>query len=409
MRRVYFGADNIITSLGFSTEENAENIRNGTTGIKVVEDQHLYPSPVAFSFINSNDLESHFSETLKKTCISNFETGNFSRLEKMFLVSVCNVLQQTPIDLSDPRSILIISTTKGNINQIDQKPSTIDHRPSTIDNRQSTIDHRQSRVRLWEMAGFIAQLFNCYHKPLIVSNACTSGSVAVMLGARLVASGQYDHAIVTGGDIVSEFVVSGFNAFQALSPEPCRPFDADRTGLSLGEGCGTVLLTADVAKTGTGKPVMYLGGATSNDANHISGPSRDGEGLYLAISAAIQEAGIGPDELDFISAHGTATPYNDEMESLALAWAGLEHVPVNSFKGYIGHTLGAAGLIEIILSAYSIRNKILFKSIGYKNNGVSRPLNIITENAGKHVRKVLKTASGFGGCNAAVVLGEINV
>ena len=395
MRRVYFGADNIITSLGFSTEENAENIYNGITGIKVFENLDLYPSPVAFSSINTHDLESHFSETLKKSCISASEIRNLSRLEKMFLTSIAGALQNSPVDLSDPRTILIISTTKGNIDQID-------HRPSKIDNRQS-------RLRLWEMAGYIAKLLHCYHVPLVVSNACTSGSVATMLGARLIASGLYDHAIVTGGDIVSEFVVSGFNAFQALSPAPCRPFDADRTGLSLGEGCGTVLLTADVSKTGTEKPVIYLGGATSNDANHISGPSRDGEGLYLAISAAMEEAGIKPGELDFISAHGTATPYNDEMESLALAWAGLEKVPVNSFKGYIGHTLGAAGLIEIILSAYSIKNDILFKSIGYENNGVSRPLNIIKENKNTPVRTVLKTASGFGGCNAAAVIGEINV
>jgi 3-oxoacyl-[acyl-carrier-protein] synthase I len=175
--------------------------------------------------------------------------------------------------------------------------------------------------------------------------------------------------------------------------------------LSLGEGCGTVILTADPQKAGEGKPVVYLGGATSNDANHISGPSRDGEGLYLAISAAMKEAEVTPGDLDFISAHGTATPYNDEMESLALSWAGLEQIPVNSFKGYIGHTLGAAGIIETILSIYSIRNNVLFKSIGYQNNGVSRPLNVIKGNLLQPVNKVLKTASGFGGCNGAIVIG----
>jgi 3-oxoacyl-[acyl-carrier-protein] synthase I len=173
----------------------------------------------------------------------------------------------------------------------------------------------------------------------------------------------------------------------------------------LGEGCGTVILTSDPGKAGVGGHVHHLGGATSNDANHISGPSRDGEGLYLAISAAMEEAEVAPGDIDFISAHGTATPYNDEMESLALAWAGLENSPVNSFKGYIGHTLGAAGIIETILSIYSIRNDILFKSIGYQNNGVSRPLNIITTNLYQPVKTVLKTASGFGGCNAALVIG----
>jgi 3-oxoacyl-[acyl-carrier-protein] synthase I len=389
MRKVYFGTDNIITSLGFTTEENAGNIRAGISGIKVLEDKSLLPFPAAYSAINQAELEKRFADALTTSRISSSE-NNFTRLEKMFITSISSALQNSQVDPADPRTLMVFSTTKGNIDNIE-------HRPSTIDNRQSTI-------LLWEMAGYIARLFNCSIVPMIVSNACTSGSVAIMQAARLIASGKYDHAIVTGGDIVSEFVISGFQSFQALSYEACRPFDANRTGLSLGEGCGTVILTSDPAKAFGEKPVCYLGGSTSNDANHISGPSRDGEGLYLAISAAMNEAKVTPENIDFISAHGTATPYNDEMESLALTWAGLEKVPVNSFKGYIGHTLGAAGLIETILSVYSMRNGILFKSVGYTENGVSRPLNIVTENLHLPVKTVLKTASGFGGCNAAIVL-----
>ena len=385
MRRIYFGADNIITSLGFTTAENAGNIRNGISGIKIIEDKSLFTGPVAYSAIETDKLESHFINTLKQSFISEHEIRNFSRLEKIFIASISNTLEHSGVDPADPRTVMIFSTTKGNIDKI---------------------HHRQARILLWELAGFIAKLFNCYHFPLIISNACTSGSVAIIMAARLIAGGKYDHAIVTGGDIISEFVISGFQSFQALSPEACRPFDASRNGLSLGEGCGTVILTSDASRCVAGMPVMYMGGATTNDANHISGPSRDGEGLYLAIAAAMKEADVVPGDLDYISAHGTATPYNDEMESLALARAGLEQVPVNSLKGYIGHTLGAAGLIETILSIYSIRNGMLFKSAGYKNNGVSRPLNIITQNIQQPVRKALKTASGFGGCNACLVIGH---
>ena len=390
MRRVYFGADNIITSLGFSTEENAGNIRTGIPGIKVHKDKKLFPGPVVYSAVNSEKLERNFKDSLKKSCISASELRNFSRLEKMFITSITATLQNSRVDPADPRTVMVFSSTKGNIDRIAGK---------------SAIDNRQSNILLWEMAGYIAKSLNCVTVPIVVSNACTSGSVAIMTAARMIAAGHYDHAIVTGGDIVSEFVMSGFMSFQALSPEACRPFDADRTGLSLGEGCGTVILTSDLSVATEGKPVAYLGGATSNDANHISGPSRDGEGLYLAISAAMKEADVTAGDLDFISAHGTATPYNDEMESLALAWAGLEQVPVNSFKGYIGHTLGAAGVIETILSIYSIRNGILFNSAGYHKNGVSRPLNIITQNINLPVRRVLKTASGFGGCNAGLIIG----
>ncbi len=391
MRKVYFGTDNIITSLGFTTEENAGNIRAGISGIKVLEDKSLAPGAVAYSAVDRQKLEDRYTQSLKQSNISASEIRNTSRLEKIFITSIAGALKDSAIDPSDPRTVLIFSTTKGNIDQ--------------IENRKSKIENRKSRVLLWEMAGYIVKLLNCCTVPIVVSNACTSGSVAIMQAARLIASGRFDHAIVTGGDIISEFVISGFQSFQALSPEACKPFDANRTGLSLGEGCGTVILTADPAKAVGNKPVCYLGGATSNDANHISGPSRDGEGLYLAISAAMREAGTTAGEIDFISAHGTATPYNDEMESLALAWAGLEKVPVNSFKGYIGHTLGAAGVIETILSIYSMRNDILFKSSGYLENGVSKPLNVISQNIHQPVKKILKTASGFGGCNAAMVIG----
>jgi 3-oxoacyl-[acyl-carrier-protein] synthase-1 len=393
MRRVYFGADNIITSLGFTTEENAANIKAGITGIRVVEDKSLYPGPVAYSAVNQEELDKRFADALKASRISTSEI-KFTRLEKIFITSIAGALKDSAIDPADPRTLMVFSTTKGNIDE--------------IENLGSRIYDRIPRVRLWEMANYIAKWLNCHTVPLVVSNACTSGSVAIMTAARMIAAGKCDHAIVTGGDIITEFVMSGFMSFQALSPTACRPFDADRTGLSLGEGCGTLILTSDLAKAGAGKPVTYLGGATSNDANHISGPSRDGEGLYLAIAAAMKEAGAIAGDLDFISAHGTATPYNDEMESLALAWAGLEQVPVNSFKGYIGHTLGAAGVIETVLSVYSMRNDILFKSSGYQNNGVSRQLNMVTENLHRPVRKILKTASGFGGCNAAFLLNATN-
>jgi len=382
MRRVYFGTDNIITSLGFSTKENAGNIINGISGIKVFEDKSLSPSPVAYSAVDNTRLEMRFQESLKKSSLIKSEIG-FTRLEKIIFISIFGALKNSGVSPSDPRTVMVFSTTKGNIDWLEDN----------------------TRVYLWEMAEYMAKLSNCYNVPVVISNACSSGSVAIMQAARLIASGKYDHAIVTGGDIISEFVIAGFQSFQALSNEACKPFDANRIGLSLGEGCGTVVMTSDPAKAYGGKQVCYLGGGTSNDANHISGPSRDGEGLYLAITAAMKEADIVPAELDFISAHGTATPYNDEMESLALNWAGLEKVPVNSFKGYIGHTLGAAGVIETILSIYSMRNNILLKSFGYQYNGVSRPLNVITQNIHQPVKKVLKTASGFGGCNAGLVIG----
>lgn len=384
MHKVYFEADNIITSLGFTTGENAESMMQDRVGIRVMNDPRLYPGPVPCSMIDEIGFCHRFADC------DGAKDARYTMLERFFIASIREALSHSRVDPKNPRTVFIFSSTKGNIDLLEPGKRK---------------QFEPERIHLWRMAEIIAKHFDHPNKPLVICNACISGSVAILTAARLIASGKYDHAIVAGGDIVSEFVVSGFQSFQALSPEACRPFDANRAGLSLGEGCGTLILTSDPAPAGHQPPVRYLGGAASNDANHISGPSRDGEGLYLAIAAAMKEAGTTPGDLDFISAHGTATPYNDEMESLALAWAGMEKTPVNSFKGYIGHTLGAAGLIETILSIHSIRNGVLFASKGYRHNGVSTPLNVITRHINQPVRRVLKTASGFGGCNAALVIG----
>ncbi len=152
----------------------------------------------------------------------------------------------------------------------------------------------------------------------------------------------------------------------------------------------------------TEKKIKVKGGSVSNDANHISGPSRTGEELALAVNKALAEAGTGK-QIDFISAHGTATAFNDEMEAKAFSVCGLENVQLNSMKGFFGHTLGAAGVIESVVTLESMKRNVLVPSLGYENSGVSMPLNIIRQTEKKEINTSLKTASGFGGCNAAVV------
>ena len=154
--------------------------------------------------------------------------------------------------------------------------------------------------------------------------------------------------------------------------------------------------------------VQILGSATSNDANHISGPSRTGEGLVIAISKAIEEAKISSTDIDYISAHGTATVFNDEMESIAFGRLDLTDVPLNSLKGYYGHTFGSSGLLETIIGIESINNDTLIACHGYKENGVTNPLNIIKKTTKKPLKTFLKTASGFGGCNTAILIKKID-
>jgi len=226
--------------------------------------------------------------------------------------------------------------------------------------------------------------------------------VALVTGMRLLQAGLYDHAIVSGADLITQFVLSGFQSFHAVSDLPCKPFDKERNGITLGEAAATIILS--VKKPPGQDCIQLAGGAVSNDANHISGPSRTGAELHQSIETAIREASLSKSDIDFISAHGTATLYNDEMESKAINLSGLEKIPLNSLKGYYGHTLGAAGLLETVVSAHSLLSNTILPTRGYEKPGTSLPVHVNAALKTGSYHYCLKTGSGFGGCNAAIIL-----
>jgi 3-oxoacyl-[acyl-carrier-protein] synthase I len=384
MRPVYIAAHNIVASMGFSTAEVMHRVESDATGFRRCDDRSLTPSPVPLSLVDSQILEESFRTVLTGRH-PEFVPEQFTRLEKMFIVSVHDAFSLYGRDISGPETLLLISTTKGNIDLLE-------------DSRKGF--HDPGRIYLWSMADAIGSFFGFTNRPVVISNACISGVLALSMASRMIEAGRYDRVVVAGGDLLSEFVVSGFLSFQALSPEPCKPFDISRNGLSLGEGCGTVILSSESIGSNS---IVVSGSAGSNDANHISGPSRTGEELAMAIREALGEAGLSPQDISFVSAHGTATLYNDEMESKALGIAGLQDAPVNSFKGYWGHTLGAAGVIESIATIHSMETNHLYRSAGFSEPGIPVPLNVIREHIQAPVRNCLKIASGFGGCNAAIV------
>jgi 3-oxoacyl-[acyl-carrier-protein] synthase-1 len=205
-----------------------------------------------------------------------------------------------------------------------------------------------------------------------------------------------------GADVLSNFVLAGFKSLNAMSPQRCKPFDKNRTGISLGEAAATIVVSRD-KQAGENTKVKIMGGGLSNDANHISGPSKTGEELAMAIDLALEESGVGSSAVDFISAHGTATLYNDEMEAKAFDHAGLSGKPVNSLKGSFGHTLGAAGLVESIMNIEGLINNEVLPTVGFENLGVSIPLIVSSKLKKLNAGICLKTSSGFGGCNAAIV------
>lgn len=351
---LYLTAGAIISSLGFTAAGNMRNIRDG---------QLLHKGGRI-----DNGLLWQAAEARR--------LGAYTRMEQLFILSIADVVSQSGIDITSPDCLLALSTTKGNV-----------------------------CAPLPAMGARIAAYWGMDAQPVIISNACISGLSAMIVASRLIREGRYKYAVVAGGDELSRFVVAGFESFRSVSPSICRPYDKDRDGLSLGEACGALLITADRRYVRDAKPVVLEGGCITNDANHISGPSRTGDGLYLAISGAMEENHLSADDISFVNAHGTATVYNDEMESKALHLAGLDDKPLNSLKPYWGHTLGASGIIETIACMEELRSGEVFGTPGFKESNLSHPLNVHAEHQPlTTAKRCIKTASGFGGCNAAVSL-----
>ncbi len=260
---------------------------------------------------------------------------------------------------------------------------------------------------LWKPALAFAGALHNPNPPVVISNACTSGVCAQIVTARLIASGRYKAAVVVGCDILTEFIRSGFEALKALSPNSCRPFDAQRDGLNLGEAVATMLF-ADEQWWQEQHPEKqtywhYEAGSIHNDANHITGPSRTGEGSYRCLCDVLE--GVDNQAITMIGLHGTGTLYNDEMESIALHRAGLSGIPANSLKGVYGHTLGAAGLLETILCLRALEEGVILPTQGFETQGTTYPVNVSNKSRtveNTNEMQFIKLLSGFGGTNAAV-------
>ena len=373
MAEAFISGLDAVCSLGLSLHESFKQCLQGNTGFSSTNliDGTTY-TDLSLGAISREKFAVHALQYLP-------HNNDLTFFEQLIVCSIQQANREVNVDLTNKRSVVIITSTKGNINLIHHK----------------THPYERERVHLWRSAEVVQRFLKLPNKPIVISNACISGISGLIWGKRLIEAGHYDNVIVTGADMLSRFVIEGFLSFKALSNSNCKPYDSGRTGLSLGEGAATIILS----NTQNHFSIKLVKGAISNDANHISGPSRTGEGLYRAIQKSITD-----NPIDYISAHGTATPYNDEMESIAIERCGLQHIPMNSLKGYFGHTLGAAGVLETAFAILSMIDDTILKSMGYKENGVSGKINPTTNNIQKNLKTVLKIGAGFGGCNAALLL-----
>ena len=485
-------ADNIISPLGIGTKENYEAVKAGRSALRAYPATELLPEGYFASLIDDAALaplyaslgldgpaagQGQTSATAthgpsQKTASAPALQQTCSVFEKRCIACAAPAIRDAGIDPSSPRVLFLISTTKANVELLDGGAEA------------SSPERRSPAAAALQ----ISRYFGNPNTPLVVSNACISGLAAQIEAMRALDAGEFDYAVVIGADVVGRFVISGFQSLKALSPEQCRPFDAARCGLNLGEAAACIVYgaagaiapaptAASVAAAaepslnqgqirdgaaenafpslnqgqnrdgaaenafpslnrgqnrdgGSRRLWVAAAGAICNDANHISGPSRTGEGSYRALvqtlgldyqpwpaapsaapatsatpAAPASESAAVVADIAFVNVHGTSTLYNDEMESFAITRAGLQNTPVNTLKGYFGHTLGAAGVLETILSMAAVEDGTILGTRGFESIGVSNPLRLTAEHSaikgGK--RSFVKLLSGFGGCNAAML------
>ena len=360
--------DNIISPMGFTTEENFQAVRHGKTALHHFDSADGIPFPFTASLFT-------------KEQIDGLKEENLTRFESLAYHSIMSAITSHPEIISE-RTVLVLSSTKGNVGVL-----------------QDT-ENDKNIINLGEAARKISDKIGLSQSPIVVSNACISGVSAIILATRLIDADKTDNVIVCGVDEQSPFIISGFESLKALSESECRPFDIERLGLNLGEAAATLVLS----KQNSEDCWQIADGIIRNDGFHISSPSPKGEGAFQTLSKILEVTSI--DDIAVVNAHGTATMYNDQMESKAISRAGLSDVPANALKGYFGHTMGAAGVLETILTMRSVSEGIVLGTRNFEELGVSGKVNLSSLEQQTNKPSFVKMISGFGGGNASILVSR---
>lgn len=263
--------------------------------------------------------------------------------------------------------------------------------------------HYDETHSTYSLGDFVRRYLGLEGPSFVVSSACSSTAKVFGNAARMIAAGVCDAAVVGGVDTLCLTTLHGFHSLQLTSARPCRPFDAERDGISVGEGAGYALLERP-DKAGTARS-MLLGIGESCDAYHMSSPHPEGLGARLAMGGALDSAGLQPADIDYINLHGTATRSNDAAEDRAVVELFGMEVPCSSTKGATGHLLGAAGITEAVISIVAMEEKLMPAGAHTRRVDPGLRCNYLSRNREGRVRRVLSNSFGFGGSNCSLVLG----
>lgn len=392
-KRVAITGMGIISSIGNSVEENFQSLKNGKIGISTIENLVTIHKEI----IKVGEVKFTNEQLAQKLNLS--EDNNFSRTTLLGAIAVKEAIENAKIsNINDCRSGLISATSVGGMD-LNEKYFYEYFKNESIKKYINSHDAGDSSHQIADYIGL---------KGLVttVSTACSSAANAIMLGCRLIQSGQLDRVIVGGTDALAKFTINGFKTLMILSDTYNTPFDNDRKGLNLGEAAAFLVLESDeIVHKNNKKVLAYVSGfGNANDAFHQTASSENGEGAFLAMQKAFKLADLKPEDIDYINAHGTATPNNDLSEGRAILRMFNDNVPdFSSTKAFTGHTLAAAAAIEAVYSVLALQHNLVFPNMNFKKPMEEFNLIPQTKLKEKSINHVLSNSFGFGG-NCSTVL-----
>lgn len=391
---IYITGIGVISAIGDNAAQNLNNLKQQKSGIGPIK---ILDSQFKDDFVAG---EVNYTNEELSRMVGISPKSEYPRNTLLGIIAAKEAYTQANITpIKDIRTGLIAGTTVGGMDKTERFYYHLDQNKDFI--------HSHSCGSITEQ---IADYLGITHFVSTYNTACSSSANAIMHGARLIRHGILDRAIVGGFDSLSKFTLNGFRSLFILSPDSCKPFDKNRTGLNLGEGSGFIVLESDnsLEKTGNKTICLLTGYANTNDAYHQTASSEDGEGAYLCMKNALKMAKLNPEEIDYINLHGTGTENNDYSEGMALKRLFNKGLPsFSSTKSFTGHTLGAAGGIEAVFSVLSLQHNIIFPSLGFETPMDTLDLYPITQiKTMPDIKHIMSNSFGFGGNDTTLIFSK---
>lgn len=396
--RVVITGAGIVTALGVGWRPNADGFRAGRQAFRPVTlfDVSRQRSKIA--------AEVDLPAQLPRTQLSSRQLTRLDRATKMLLLAAHEAWTQAGWQPGE-NIPLVLGTTGGGMALGENYVQHALRNPDSRRQQSTRVVNYQAQRQALDVCGAFG-----FQGPItIITNACASGANAIGHAWELLRTGRADRMLTGGHDALCQLIFAGFDSLQALSPTPCRPFDAQRNGLSLGEGAAVMTLETLAHAQARGAIILgeIIGYAAATDTHHLTQPHPQGDAAFTTMTGACKIAGVTPEQVDYVNAHGTATPHNDSTEAVAInRWAGARAatLPVSSSKASIGHTLGAAGAIEAVVCLMALREQWLPPEIALATPDLACAFPIVRQPTECSVNVVLTNSFGFGGANATLIL-----